>query len=76
MYPGGANQLSGLQIHDLENVTSTTIGGTTRLKGGNFPCGLVKISASNWSQVSTVTLIIDLIPGHHRGYLCEPMTEM
>ena len=76
MYPGGANQLSGLQIHDLENVTSTTIGGTTRLKGGNFPCGLVKISATNWSQVSTVTMIIDLVPGTHRGYLCEPMTEM
>lgn len=75
-YPGGANQLIGLQIHDLENVTSTTIGGTTRLKGGNFPCGLVKISATNWSQVSTITLTIDLVPGNHRGYLCEPMTEM
>ncbi len=76
MYPGGANQLAGLQIHDLENVTSTTIGGTTRFKGGNFPCGLIKFSATNWSQASVVTLLIDLIPGHHRGYLCEPMTEM
>ena len=76
MYPGGANQLPGLQIHDLENVTSTTIGGTTRFKGGNFPCGLIKFSATNWSQVSVVTLLIDLIPGQHRGYLCEPMTEM
>ena len=76
MYPGGANQLSGLQIHDLENVTSTTIGGTTRFKGGNFPCGLIKFSATNWSQVSVVTLLIDLVPGQHRGYLCEPMTEM
>ncbi len=76
MYPGGANQLPGLQIHDLENVTSTTIGGTTRLKGGNFPCGIVKISTTSWSQQSTVTFQIDLIPGEHRGYLCEPMTEM
>ncbi len=76
MYPGGANQLVGMQIHDLENVTSTTIGGTTRFKGGNFPCGLIKISATSWSQVSVVTLTIDLIPGNHRGYLCEPMTEM
>ena len=76
MYPGGANQLSGLQIHDISNVSSTTVGGTTRLKGGNFPCGLIKITASNWSQVSTITLTIDLIPGSHRGYLCEPMTEM
>jgi hypothetical protein len=76
MYPGGANQLSGLQIHDLSNVSSTTVGGTTRLKGGNFPCGLIKLSATNWSQVSTITLTIDLIPGNHRGYMCEPMTEM
>jgi hypothetical protein len=76
MYPGGANQLSGLQIHDISNVSTTTVGGTTRLKGGNFPCGLIKITASNWSQVSTITLTIDLVPGNHRGYLCEPMTEM
>ena len=41
MYPGGANQLVGLQIHSIENVTGTTIGGTTRIKGGNFPCGLM-----------------------------------
>ena len=33
MYPGGANQGTGLQIHDLEYITPTTIGGTTRIKG-------------------------------------------
>ena len=37
MYPNGANQGPGLQIHDYEFITGTTIGGTTRLKGGNFP---------------------------------------
>ena len=76
MYPGGANQLAGLQIHDVETVSPTTIGATTRFKGGNFPCGLIKVSATSWAQPSTVTLLIDLIPGEHRGYLCEPMTEM
>ena len=73
MYPGGANQGPGLQIHDVELVTSTTIGGTTRLKGGNFPCGLVNIASTIDGQI---TLQIDLVPGNHRGYLCEPMTEM
>jgi len=77
MYPGGANQLSGLQLHDIEYVTGTTIGGTTRMKGGNFPCGLVQFVVSNLSeQPSQLTLLVDLVPGNHRGYLCETMTEM
>jgi len=73
MYPNGANNVPYLQVHDYEFVTSTTIGGTTRLKGGNFPCGLVRIDVIG---EATVQLQIDLVPGHHRGYLCESMTEM
>ncbi len=73
MYPGGANQLQGLQIHDIDTVTSTTIGGITRIKGGMFPCGLIKI---NYDGDASYLLQIDLVPGTHRGYLCEPMTEM
>ncbi|AXH78646.1 MAG: hypothetical protein [Circular genetic element sp.] len=77
MYPNGANQGTGLQIHDVELVSGTTIGGTTRLKGGNFPCGLIQIVTVNSSeQAINFTLQLDLVPGHHRGYLCEPMTEM
>jgi len=77
MYPNGANQLSGLQIHDFELITGTTIGGTTRLKGGMFPCGLIDIVITN-SGTEDVThkIVLDLVPGSHRGYLCEPMTEM
>ena len=77
MYPGGANQMVGLEVHDIEYVTGTTIGGTTRLKGGNFPCGLIEFAVVNsGDNESTLTLQIDLIPGNHRGYLCESMTEM
>lgn len=75
MYPGGANQAPGLQTHDYEFVTGTTIGGTTMLKGGNFPCGLIRIDAIA-AEETTFQLILDLVPGSHRGYLCEPMTEM
>ena len=77
MYPGGANQLNGLQVHDYELLTATTIGGMTHFKGGQFPCGLIKLNFTNGSEQSQLySLQIDLVPGHHRGYLCEPMTEM
>jgi len=75
-YPGGANQGPGLQIHDVEYITPTTIGGTTRLKGGNFPCGLMRFDMTNTGSTSNLILQIDLMPGTHRGYLCESMTEM
>jgi hypothetical protein len=44
MYPGGANQLSGLEWHDTVNIfeANATFGiGTQRMKGGLFPCGLI-----------------------------------
>ena len=76
MYPGGANQLSSLELHDFELITASTIGGTTRLKGGNFPCGLLQLQTAGFEDGSQITVQINLIPGNHRGYLCEPMTEM
>ena len=51
MYPGGANQMVGLQLHDTEYFTSTTISNTVRLKGGNFPCGLIKFGITDSSTV-------------------------
>ena len=77
MYPGGANQAPGLEIHDIARVTGTTLSNTTRIKGGNFPCGLVRFDLANpGTATSNMSILIDLVPGNHRGYLCEPMTEM
>ncbi len=76
MYPGGANQLPSLELHDFELITASTIGGTTRMKGGNFPCGLIELQTFGFEEGSQITLQINLIPGNHRGYLCEPMSEM
>jgi len=77
MYPGGANQAPSLQVHDIARVTTTTLSSTVRMKGGNFPCGLVRINYSNVGVgTASFSLLIDLVPGQHRGYLCEPMTEM
>jgi hypothetical protein len=77
MYPGGANQGPGLQVHDLQYLTGTSIGSTTRLKGGNFPCGLMQIVSTNGSETpNSLIFQVDLIPGRHRGYLAESMQEM
>jgi len=74
-YPGGATNMPGLAIHDQVSITNTTISGTGHLKGGNFPCGLMRF---NWTPLESSNIVIqlDLVPGTHRGYLCEPMTEM
>lgn len=74
-YPGGQNNLQTLEIHSLEFISGTTIGGTTRIQGGNFPCGLVEISTV-LKQGDPVILELSLVPGDHRGYLCENMTDM
>jgi hypothetical protein len=64
-----------MEVHDLVTVTASTVGGMTRVKGGMFPCGLI---AFDWAPSEDASLIIqvDLVPGTHRGYLCEPMTDM
>jgi hypothetical protein len=76
-YPGGETQAPTLQYHDSALVSGTTIGGTTRMKGGNFPCGLIRLNTNLTppSEGANI-LVVDLVPGSHRGYLCEPMTEM
>ena len=78
MYPGGETQLASLQYHDMSSYGGTTISGTTRLKGGNFPCGLVKVThlLTPESTSHNIVIQVDLIPGNHRGYLCETMMDM
>lgn len=87
MYPGGANNLSALQIHDEMSLTGTTIGGVVHMQGGNFPCGLMGFRFNNFLVFNPDTgepydqeifwdIQVDLVPGAHRGYLAESMTEM
>lgn len=73
-YPGGTTNAPTVQYHDSAIISGTTIGGVTSMKGGNFPCGLIRI-ASTIDTPGTI-LQVNLVPGNHRGYLCEPMTEM
>jgi hypothetical protein len=76
MYPGGANQLPGLELHDFEIVSSTTVGRTTRLRGGVFPCGIISLGTSGFADATSLIVQVDLVPGDHRGYMCTPMMEM
>jgi hypothetical protein len=79
-YPGGDTNMPYMQINDEAFITTSTIGGKTNLKGGTFPCGLVRIrnksndKETGWTE--TPQLLIHLVPGPHRGYMCEPMQEM
>ncbi len=79
-YPGGANQPTGagskLELHDTVGISATTIGNTTRMKGGNFQGGLVRIDFSDLSDTSNVAVLVHLVPGPHRGYMCQPMQDV
>jgi len=74
MYPGGANQLGSLVFHDRMSSTGTTISGKVSGKGGTFPCGLIQLNYN--AEMAQSVLQVHLVPGDHRGYLCEPMTDM
>ena len=72
-YPGGKNQMNQLQVHDICSITATTVGAQTYVKGGTFPCGLIRIDHTTVDTAGNLAIQIDLVPGNHRGYLCEPM---
>jgi hypothetical protein len=45
-----------------------------------FPCGLIRLDINNDPSedggFSNLLIQVDLVPGNHRGYLCEPMQDM
>ncbi len=79
-YPGGANQPAGagskLELHDVVGISATTIGNTTRMNGGNFQGGLVRFDLSDLSDTANVAIIVHLVAGPHRGYMCQPMQDV
>ncbi|AXH79258.1 MAG: hypothetical protein [Circular genetic element sp.] len=69
-YGGGSLEFPGLQIHAFETVSTTTVGAMTSAPGGIFMCGLIKI---NNTTGNVANLLLDLVPGSHKGYLCEEL---
>ncbi len=84
MYPGGANQPAGvgskLELHDVVGVSATTVGNITKMSGSNFQGGLIRIDTTDLSNVgsgaSSLSLLVHLVPGTHRGYMCQPMQDV
>lgn len=70
-YPGGETQLPGLQLADISYFSAGTNSNKLFMKGDTVPCGLIRFFSDQ-----QVDVIIDVVPGHHKGYLCQPMTEM
>ncbi len=73
-YVGGDQNLPALEFHDEVGFTSTTISSKNLMRGNNFPCGLVQID--NTIAGTDVYMQIHLVPGTHKGYLCQPMQEV
>ena len=72
-YPGADTLQPEGELIDTVEFTGTTVSARNRVKPFNAPCGLIKVNNATGQDL---TLYIDLVPGHHRGYLCEPMTDM
>ncbi len=79
-YPGGDTQAPDAQVHSIQKVSGTTVGGFTSVPGGNFQCGLIKINnlVKDTSTNAPVSFVLELqlVPGMHRGYLCEKMQDV
>ena len=75
-YPGGANQAPGLEIVDWVGVSATTIGNVTKIGGSNFQGGLIKIANDFTGGTGNHALLLHLVPGPHRGYMCQPMQDV
>jgi hypothetical protein len=71
-YPG--ETFFETEIVDFMSVTGTTVGGMTRGRGSTFPCGLIKLNLSE--ATAPFVLLVHMIPGPARGYMCQSMVEM
>lgn len=76
------NYIGGATLDQNEIVDEVVFRGTaqrpapgSRLSIGGFtaPCGLIRI---NQLAGATLRMYVDLVPGSHRGYLCEKMGDM
>lgn len=77
-YPGQTGNAATTEYHDQMFLTNTTISGTDTAPGGSFQCGLIKVELEGFSsgaQAESVSLIVNLVPGPHRGYMARPMQE-
>ncbi|AXF52223.1 MAG: hypothetical protein [Circular genetic element sp.] len=81
-YPGGGANAVDPALHAIGIVSPTTIGGQTSIEGGTFYCGLVKIvndlvdSDDPLTRATACEVELILVPGNHRGYMCQKMEDL
>lgn len=66
-YPGGGNEFNTLQTHGFASYTNTTVSAKNVIQGGMFGLGLLAIENDTGANLN---LLVHLIPGTHRGYMC------
>lgn len=73
-YPGAGVLPTGDdgEVVDTIKFTGTTVSSRNRIGGFNAPCGLIRIN----QLAGPLVMYLDLVPGDHKGYLCQKMTEM
>jgi len=69
-YPGE----KGDETEFVAQINLSNTQSQTQVAGASFPCGLIQLATA--ALDGTCQFIVHLVPGTHRGYLCEPMTEM
>ena len=77
-YPGGTNYSTEVVGYASFGASVGATGSITlqrSIKGGMFPCGLIEVK-SDLTGPTFYDIIVHLVPGNHRGYLCEPMEDV
>jgi len=84
-YPGGENNphgFGGRELHYPLAVRSDAVGSNSSAPGSNFPCGLIAVEAGvtlndpSSGLDAVARLLVHMVPGDHKGYLCEKMQDM
>lgn len=74
-YPGADTNAPTCELVHRTFLNATTFHQVRKLAGTNVPCGLLQVDIAAEST-GPVQVIVHLVPGEHRGYLCEPMQDM
>ena len=79
-YPGGERQLPGTEVVGYAVMNNpagaNAITAQRSIKGGLFPCGLIEVKSNIPGSINSFDLIVHLVPGSHRGYMCESMEDV
>ncbi len=77
-YPGGATNATGVELVLLDGFSSTNNSGVIQqVNSGPFnaQCGLIRIDRIG-SNAYPLVIELTLMPGEHRGYLCQEMQDV